>query len=83
MTIAVDFGRKATKQTNKQTKLIISLYYQYNGGKLHCTFHVIAVSCSSSSSSRSSNSSSSSSSSSSRSSSSSSSSKSSSSSSSS
>ena len=43
MTIAVDFGRKATKQTNKQTKLIISLYRPYNGGKLHCTFHVTAV----------------------------------------
>ena len=58
MTIAVDLGRKATKQTNKQTKLIISLYHPYNGGKLHCTFHVIAVSCSSSSSSSSSGSSS-------------------------
>ena len=56
MTIAVDLGRKATKQTNKQTKLIISLYHPYNGGKLHCTFHVIAVSCSSSSSSSSSSS---------------------------
>ena len=60
MTIAVDLGRKATKQTNKQTKLIISLYHPYNGGEFHCTFHVIAVSCSSSSSSSSSRSSSSS-----------------------